>query len=167
MQLKFKKSSDKAIIPKYQTIGSSGFDFHAVVDENNLPKSAVRLGLGGLLSPYGDTPQIVIPPGEQRIIDTGLSVEIPPGFEIQVRPRSGLAAKHCITVTNSPGTIDCDYSGHIRVILFNLGDKPFVIKNGDRVAQGVVQKVEQMEIVEVSEIRDTERGVGGFGSTGV
>jgi len=109
----------------------------------------------------------IVGPGKQRIIDTGLSVAVPEGYELQVRPRSGLSFKHKITVTNSPGTIDSDYRGEIKIIIFNLGEEDFVINKGDRIAQGVVNKIEQFDIQEVDDLDETERGGGGFGSTGV
>ena len=109
----------------------------------------------------------IVGPGKQRIIDTGLSVAVPEGYELQVRPRSGLSFKHKITVTNSPGTINSDYRGEIKIIIFNLGEEDFVINKGDRIAQGVVNKIEQFDIQEVDDLDETERGGGGFGSTGV
>jgi dUTP pyrophosphatase len=133
--------------PQYATAGSSGFDLRA-----NLTES------------------ISIKSGSRAIVPTGLFFEIPDNFEIQVRPRSGLAAKNGITVLNTPGTIDADYRGEIKVILINLGDEDFVISHGDRIAQAVVASVTAKNIInltKVSEIStDTERGEGGFGSTG-
>lgn len=136
-------------LPKYQTSQSAGCDVCAVLD-------------AGLYS-------VTIDPGEIKLINTGLSVAIPEGYEIQVRPRSGLAAKHGITVLNTPGTIDADYRGLIKVILINHGDKPFEIKNGERIAQLVLNKVEQINwipVVSKDELEQSERGEGGFGSTG-
>jgi dUTP pyrophosphatase len=133
--------------PQYATAGSSGFDLRA-----NLTES------------------ISIKAGSRAIVPTGLFFEIPDNFEIQVRPRSGLAAKNGITVLNTPGTIDADYRGEIKVILINLGDEDFMISHGDRIAQAVVASVTAKNIInltKVSEIStDTERGEGGFGSTG-
>jgi dUTP pyrophosphatase len=133
--------------PQYATAGSSGFDLRA-----NLTES------------------ISIKTGSRAIVPTGLFFEIPDNFEIQVRPRSGLAAKNGITVLNTPGTIDADYRGEIKVILINLGDEDFIISHGDRIAQAVVASVTAKNIInltKVSEIStDTERGEGGFGSTG-
>lgn len=133
--------------PQYATAGSSGFDLRANLTENILVKA-----------------------GSRAIIPTGLFFEIPENFEIQVRPRSGLAAKNGVTVLNTPGTIDADYRGEIKVILINLGDEDFMISHGDRIAQGVVASVTAKNIINltrVSEIStDTERGEGGFGSTG-
>jgi dUTP pyrophosphatase len=136
-------------LPKYQTPQSAGCEVCAFLDT-------------GLYS-------VTIDPGEIKLINTGLSVAIPEGYEIQVRPRSGLAAKHGITVLNTPGTIDADYRGLIKVILINHGDKPFEIKNGERIAQLVLNKVEQINwvpVVSTDELEQSERGEGGFGSTG-
>jgi dUTP pyrophosphatase len=133
--------------PQYATAGSSGFDLRANLSES-----------------------ISIKAGSRAIVPTGLFFEIPDNFEIQVRPRSGLAAKNGITVLNTPGTIDADYRGEIKVILINLGDEDFMVSHGDRIAQAVVASVTAKNIInltKVSEIStDTERGEGGFGSTG-
>jgi dUTP pyrophosphatase len=99
-------------------------------------------------------------------VPTGLAVEIPPGFEVQVRPRSGLALKHGVTVANAPGTIDADYRGEVKVILVNLGAAPFVVQRGERIAQLVVAAVVHADVIEVEALSETERGEGGFGSTG-
>ena len=104
--------------------------------------------------------------GARALIPTGLVLELPPGFEAQVRPRSGLALRHGITVLNSPGTIDCDYRGEVKVLLVNLGEANFVIERGERIAQLVFQRVERASLVEIAEASPTPRGVGGFGSTG-
>ncbi|MFN4299218.1 MAG: dUTP diphosphatase [Thermaurantimonas sp.] len=131
------------VLPEYQTIHSAGMDLRA-----NLAES------------------ITLQPGERRLIPTGLRIALPDGFEAQVRPRSGLALKHGITCLNSPGTIDADYRGEIGVILINLGHEPFEIKPGDRIAQLVVAPYSRVEWVEVKELPASERGEGGFGSTG-
>lgn len=110
--------------------------------------------------------EVTIPPGARHAVATGLAVAIPEGYEIQVRPRSGLALKHGITVPNTPGTIDSDYRGELKVILINLGTEPFAIQRGDRVAQLVLAPVVQAAWDEVEELGATERGEGGFGSTG-
>lgn len=110
---------------------------------------------------------ITLRPLERRIVPTGLYIALPEGYEAQVRPRSGLALKHGITVLNSPGTIDSDYRGEIGVLLINLSDTPFVINAGERIAQMVVARHEQAELIEVEELDDTERGAGGYGHTGV
>lgn len=110
--------------------------------------------------------EVTIAPGARYAVATGLAMAIPPGFEIQVRPRSGLALKHGITVPNTPGTIDSDYRGELKVILINLGQEPFAIARGDRVAQLVLAPVVQAAWEEVAELDATERGAGGFGSTG-
>lgn len=131
-------------LPAYETPGSSGFDLRA-----NVARTTTLL------------------PGKRAIVPTGLHFDIPEGYEIQVRPRSGLAAKFGITVLNTPGTIDADYKDEVCVILINLGDTSFEIKPGDRIAQGVIMKVEKSEFVEVSEIsRENDRG-GGLGHTGI
>jgi len=141
MKLKIKKLDSNAIIPAYQTELSAGFDLHSIED-------------------------YVIKPMERKLIKTGLAFEIEEGYEIQIRPRSGLAFKHGITVLNSPGTIDADYRGEIMVLLINLGEREFEIKKGDRIAQAVVSPVIQAEFIEVEKLSDTKRGRGGFGSTG-
>ncbi len=110
---------------------------------------------------------LIIPPKEWRAVPTGLKVEIPHGYEIQVRPRSGLALKYGITVLNSPGTIDSDYRGEIKVLLINHSDKAFEIKKGDRIAQIAIRKVEDVQFVLVEELSETERNEGGFGSSGI
>lgn len=136
------KSSHK--LPHYETIASAGMDLRANINE-----------------------PITLKPLERTIVKTGLFIELPVGFEAQVRPRSGLAAKKGITVLNAPGTIDADYRGEIGVILVNLSNEDFVIENGERVAQLVIAKHERAEWNEVNELSETTRGEGGFGSTGV
>ncbi len=131
-------------LPEYTTEGSAGCDVRAVLKE---PK--------------------VIPSGKFLLVPTNLSVEIPPGYEIQVRPRSGLAAKNGVTVLNTPGTIDSDYRGEIKVILINLGDEDFLINHGDRIAQLIVSKVYQGQFIQVDELQESTRGTGGFGSSGI
>ena len=130
-------------IPKYETEGSSGLDLAAKLDQD-----------------------VNINPGEVEIIPTGLAVSIPKGFEIQIRPRSGLAAKNKISVLNTPGTIDSDYRGELKVILINLGQEKFKVENGLRIAQMVLCPIIHAKLEEVDELKDTERGEGGFGSTG-
>lgn len=131
-------------LPKYETEASAGVDLRA-----NLPK------------PFS------LQPLERTLVQTGIFLEIPVGYEAQVRPRSGLALKKGVTVLNTPGTIDADYRGEVGVILVNISNQPFVINDGERIAQLVFAKVEQAEFLEVEELSSTERGVGGFGSTGV
>lgn len=114
-----------------------------------------------------ETGDVVLAPGARAMIATGIAIALPPGFEAQVRPRSGLAAKHGITVANSPGTIDADYRGEIKVILINLGDAAVTLHRGDRIAQMVIAPVTQAQWNEVATLDDTERGQGGFGSTGI
>ena len=130
--------------PSYETAGSSGMDVCAAV-----------------------TDQVTIGPGARALIPTGFAVAIPTGYEIQVRPRSGLAVKHGLSLPNSPGTIDADYRGEVKIAMINLGQEPVTIKRGDRVAQLVVAPVVRAAIDVVSELEDTARGSGGFGHTGV
>ena len=143
IKIQIKKLSNSVSIPKYETSGSSGMDIAAHIEDN-----------------------VMINPGEKVLVPTGFSVAIPRGYEIQIRPRSGLAVKKNITVLNTPGTIDADYRGEVKVILINFGKEKFVIENGDRIAQMVVCPVVQANLEEVSELSETERGSGGFGSTG-
>ena len=110
--------------------------------------------------------ELVLQPGARAAVPTGLVVEIPPGWEGQVRPRSGLALRHGVTLPNAPGTIDSDYRGEVQVLLQNLGDAPFTVRRGDRIAQLVLARVEAVEWVEAEELSETGRGEGGFGSTG-
>ncbi len=113
-----------------------------------------------------DEPEQTLAPGARALIGTGLAIELPVGFEAQVRPRSGLALKHGVTVLNSPGTIDADYRGEVKVLLVNLGDRPFVLKSGERVAQLVVAPVSRARLEEVEQLTSTARGAGGYGHTG-
>lgn len=129
--------------PSYETDGSAGVDLRANIEDS-----------------------IVLHPFERMLIPTGLFMEIPEGYEGQVRPRSGLAIKHGITVLNTPGTVDSDYRGEVCVILINLSQDQYVIKNGERIAQMVFSKVEKAAFAEVKELGETERGEGGFGHTG-
>lgn len=110
---------------------------------------------------------VTLPPGGRHAVATGFAMAIPNGYEIQVRPRSGLALKHGISLPNTPGTIDADYRGELKIILINLGDQPFVVARGDRIAQLVAAPVQIATFAEVEELDDTERGTGGFGSTGI
>ena len=143
MKLNIVNKSDNAM-PAYETVNSAGMDLRAYLPDGEL----------------------VIKPMQRALVPTGLFMEIPVGYEGQVRPRSGLAIKSGITVLNSPGTIDADYRGEVKVILINLSDADFVIKSGDRIAQLVIAKHEQPEVVEVQVLSETERGAGGFGHTG-
>ncbi len=131
-------------IPNYETAGAAGMDIRANIEES-----------------------IVLKPLERAIVKTGLFLALPVGFEAQVRPRSGLAVKKGITVLNSPGTIDADYRGEVGVILINMSTEEFTINNGERIAQLVIAKHERIEWTEVVTLEETERGTGGFGSTGV
>ena len=144
MKLNIVNKSDNAM-PAYETVNSAGMDLRAYLPDGEL----------------------FIKPMQRALVPTGLFMEIPVGYEGQVRPRSGLAIKSGITVLNSPGTIDADYRGEVKVILINLSDTDFVIKSGDRIAQLVIAKHEQPEVVEVRTLSETERGAGGFGHTGV
>jgi len=131
-----------------------------------LPAYATEDSAGlDLLAAIGDP--VTLQPGERKLVPTGLSIAVPPGFEAQVRPRSGLALKQGVTVLNSPGTVDADYRGEVGVILINHGDKPFVINRGERIAQMVIAAYSRAEWVPVAELPETQRGSGGFGSTGV
>lgn len=143
MQIKIINKSQHPL-PNYETIASAGMDLRA-----NLAKPITLKSL------------------ERTIVKTGLFIELPMGYEAQVRPRSGLAAKKGITVLNSPGTVDADYRGEIGVILVNLSHEDFIIENGERIAQLIIAKHERAEWVEVEELSETSRGEGGFGSTGV
>ena len=143
MKLNIVNKSNNAL-PSYETINSAGMDLRAYLPDG----------------------EMVIKPMQRALVPTGLFMEIPVGYEGQVRPRSGLAIKSGITVLNSPGTIDADYRGEVKVILINLSDQEFVIKSGDRIAQLVIAKCEQMDVVEVETLSETERGAGGFGHTG-
>lgn len=130
-------------LPGYQTPGAAGMDIAAAVEQD-----------------------VTLAPGQRQMIPTGLSIQLPEGYEAQIRPRSGLAAKEGVTVLNTPGTIDSDYRGEIKVILINLGDKPFVINRGMRIAQMVVAPVTQAELLPCAELTDSVRGEGGFGHSG-
>jgi dUTP pyrophosphatase len=128
-------------------------------------QSADAAGMDLLAAVPADTP-LILPPGKYAMVPTGLTIALPPGFEAQVRPRSGLAAKHGVTVLNSPGTVDADYRGEINVILINHGETPFSIRRGERIAQMVIAPVTQAQLIAVTQMSATDRGSGGFGSTG-
>lgn len=134
----------KGDLPAYQSVLASGFDVRAQLDN-----------------------ELILMPGERALVPTGLAFEIPAGFEIQARPRSGLAIKSGISLVNTPGTIDADYRGEVKIILINLGNEPFPIKDQDRIAQLVLCPVLQADFEVVETLSSTERGAGGFGSTGV
>ena len=138
-----KKLNPKVNLPSYKTKGSSGMDLMAFVDK-----------------------PIIIPPGKSCLIPTGLSIAIPEDTEIQIRPRSGLAAKSSLSVLNTPGTIDSDYRGELKVILFNHGKENFLVSNNDRIAQMILMPVLKVDFQEVDNLPETIRGSGGFGSTG-
>lgn len=146
LKIKVKRLSDNfpdIPLPAYATHGSAGLDISAAVEN-----------------------EIIIPKGKIGFVPTNFSVEIPEGYEIQVRPRSGLAVKHGITVLNSPGTIDSDYRGEVKIILINLGEEDYKISRGERIAQLVVSKVYQALFTEVENLNDSRRGEGGFGHSG-
>ena len=139
-----KRLFDTVSLPRYETSGSSGMDISAHIKE-----------------------KIILKSGEKTLVPTGFSLAVPDGFEVQIRPRSGLAIKNGISVLNTPGTIDADYRGELKVILINLGEKKFKIENGLRIAQMVLCPVIKATLEEVSELEETKRGYGGFGSTGI
>ena len=143
-EILIKRLSEKVVLPKYETDGSSGMDLAAFINK-----------------------KIEIKPGRSEIIPTGIALSIPKNFEIQIRPRSGLAAKNQISILNTPGTIDADYRGELKVILINLGNKSFVVEKGLRIAQMILCPVVKANIKEVETLESTKRGSGGFGSTGV
>lgn len=142
MIIKIKSLSGE--IPRFETEGSAGMDIRAYISE-----------------------PVTIQPMKRLLVPTGLFMEIEPGYEVQIRARSGLAVKHGIGLVNGIGTIDSDYRGEVKVALINLGEEPFVINNGDRVAQMVVSKLEKVDMIAVNCVNETERGSGGFGHTGV
>lgn len=131
-------------LPRYMSPGASGMDLFAAV-----------------------TDTVIIPPMEVAVIPLGIRIALPEGFEAQIRPRSGLAARHGITTLNSPGTVDSDYRGEVRVILINLGKEPFAVNRGDRIAQMIITRVARAALVEQDDLEDTQRGSGGFGHTGL
>lgn len=133
-------------LPAYETEGAAGMDVQAAIDEGQ---------------------PLVLSPGKRALVPTGLVMEIPHGYEVQIRPRSGLALKHGITCLNAPGTVDSDYRGEVKVILANLGEDDFAIERGMRIAQMVVAPVTRVTVAEIEETSQTARGTGGFGSTGV
>jgi len=139
--VKFKKLRPDAAIPSYKTAGAAGFDLSSAEDE-------------------------LVYPGQTMLIKTGLAVEVPPGYELQIRPRSGVSLNTPLINKNTIGTIDSDYRGEIGIVVHNLGIKPWPIMKGERIAQGVIKAVPEVEIVEALFLSDTERGAGGFGSTG-
>lgn len=140
----FSVLKEGALLPEYQTPGSAGADLHAYLAE-----------------------PVTLKPMERRLIPTGLFVELPAGYELQVRPRSGLALKHGVTVLNTPGTVDSDYRGELCVLLINFGSEPFTVQNGDRIAQAVVAQAVQVSFVQTDALSETGRGVNGYGSTGI
>ena len=149
LRILWEDSADRGLpLPSYETAGAAGADIRANLDAADRAEG------------------IVLQPMERRIVPTGFRVEIPEGYEMQIRPRSGLALKHGITLPNTPGTIDSDYRGPLGVALINLGPDPYTIRHGDRIAQMVVAPVVQAVFQAVETLGETERGTGGFGSTG-
>ena len=142
MTVRFRRIHPEAELPAYAHQDDAGMDLRSVED-------------------------CIVPRGGRRLVRTGLQMELPPGFEAQVRPRSGLALKHGVTVLNTPGTIDAGYRGEVGVILINLGAEPFKVEKGMKIAQLVIARVTQADVVEVSAVDSTDRGAGGFGSTGI
>lgn len=142
-RVQLRRMRPDAIVPRYMTAKAAGMDLCAAIDAS-----------------------VVIDPGERVAISTGLAIALPDGYEAQVRPRSGLAREHGVTIVNAPGTIDADYTGMIQVLLINLGSVPFTVEPKQRIAQLVVAPVARAELVEVDELPATDRGAGGFGSTG-
>lgn len=134
--------SEQAVIPKRATEHSSGYDLYSADD-------------------------VIIQPGKTKLIKTGIKIKVPNGYEMQIRTRSGIAIQYGVMVLNSPGTIDADYTGEIGIILANFGESPFIVNIGDRIAQGVVSKVEKINFILVDELPISDRGSGGFGSTGI
>lgn len=130
-------------LPKYMSEHAAGMDLYAAVN-----------------------PEIVIPPGEWKLVPTGISIALPDGYEAQVRPRSGLALKQGVSILNTPGTVDADYRGEVGVILMNHSKQDLIIKRGDRIAQMIINKIERIQFEEVAELPDSDRGAGGFGHTG-
>jgi dUTP pyrophosphatase len=133
----------RGTLPRYMTSHSAGMDLFASLEE-----------------------EVQLAPGERRLIPTGIAIALPEGYEAQVRPRSGLALKHGVTLLNTPGTVDADYRGEIGCIMINLGNEPFVVRDGDRIAQLVINQVDRAELQEVEELPESRRGEGGFGHTG-
>jgi len=144
LQVKRRAGCEDLELPRYESAGASGMDLRAAVDG-----------------------ELAIQPGKVALVPTGLFIAVPDGYEAQVRPRSGLALKHGVTVLNSPGTVDSDYRNEVGVILANFGDSPFVVERGMRIAQMVICATRQVEVAEVEELNATRRGLGGFGSTGL
>ena len=144
IKIKLKKVRKNAIIPKYMTSFSAGMDIFACLDE-----------------------KVILKPFQRVLIPTGIAISLPEGYEAQIRPRSGIALKYGVFPINTPGTIDADYRGEIKIILTNIGDKEFQIHHGDRIAQMIINKIEKCEFILTKELDQTHRGEGGFGSTGI
>lgn len=144
LKVKIVRLNQKAVLPHYATAHAAGMDLAACIDE-----------------------PVTIAPFTTRLVPTGICIELPPGYEAQLRPRSGLALKHLISLPNTPATIDADYRGEIKVILVNYGKEPFTIRHGDRIAQMIVARYEHVRLEEVDVLSETQRGDGGFGHTGV
>jgi dUTP pyrophosphatase len=149
-KIHFKKHAEDVQLPKYESPGAAGFDIR-FYEKNESAREVER----------------ILTPGTSLVFDTGLYPEVPEGYELEIRPRSGLAFKHDITLSNSPGTIDADYRGEIRVKLINLGKNSVSFKHGDRICQGLLKEAKQWIILEAKELSETLRGSGGYGSTGL
>ena len=143
LTVKIKKLRDDAIIPKYMTESAAGMDLYSANDQD-----------------------ILLAPGKRAMVPTGIAVSLPKGYEAQIRPRSGLAHRHGITLVNTPGTIDADYRGEIMALMINLGEKPYVVSKGTRIAQMIIKKVYRPKIIVSDSLDETKRGSGGFGHTG-
>ena len=141
--VRIQRLREGAQLPRYMTEAAAGMDLYALVEA-----------------------EVTIAPGKRALVGSGIAIELPAGYEAQVRPRSGLAAKHGVTVLNSPGTVDADYRGEVKVCLVNLGDEPFVVRSGERIAQLVVAAVAHVSLEDVPSLSDTTRGAGGYGHTG-
>lgn len=144
LKVRKKPGAEDLPLPKYMSQGSSGLDLYADVED-----------------------EVIITPGEIKLISSGIYIDLPLGYEAQIRPRSGLALKHGITVLNTPGTIDSDYRGLVGVILINLGSDPYTVKRGSRIAQMIIKEIIQADIEQTDELKTTKRNSGGFGHTGV
>ncbi len=144
LKIRKKPGAEDLPLPKYMSQGSSGLDLYADVED-----------------------EVIIAPGKIKLISSGIYIDLPLGYEAQIRPRSGLALKHGITVLNTPGTIDSDYRGLVGVILINLGSAPYTVKRGDRIAQMIIKEIIQADIEQTDELKTTKRNSGGFGHTGV
>jgi dUTP pyrophosphatase len=164
--VRFKRLHPMAVLPEYKTAGAAGMDLSACLAPVPSAVPSDGAGSAGVGSAARASGAVVIGPGQIRLIPLGFAVAIPPGYEAQVRPRSGLATRWGVTVPNAPGTVDSDYRGEMMVALINLSREPFTVTHGMRIAQMVVAPVARARVVEVDDLEATARGAGGFGSTG-